>query len=922
MNKDPSVPGAIAVIIPCRNHGETIEETLASVAAQTRPAAEIVVVDDGSDDDQTSAILAKIEKGAVRVLRTKHHGVAHARDVGVRNTSAPYLLWLDADDLLDPHFLEDTGNCLDTHHEAEFVATAFSAFGEETFTWKPPRPEELVRHVAEGSYTISALFRRCLWETVGGCDPQLLSYEDWDFWLRVLKDHHSGIVLEEPLFKYRTSLGSRRYRSYENDTNANAARAVLDKHSDLVLQLGTTLLDLKRNIVQAQRDRYASLIEHLQKLTQQIENMQDAPDPPGSGPAKMPVHLRRAESRAIVLVYHRIADLAPDAFGLCIPRERFREQMHCLTRMYQPVSLSGLIEAMAQDRLPERAVAVTVDDGYGDAFAASEVLCDLGIPVTFFVNSGRIEEVHETWEDILQRVFLDTVDLPPYFRLTINSHQIEVSTHTRRARRAAFDALHHLGRGLTSSGRDELIVKITAWSQLDLSPRQTHRLMTVDEVRELANRKGHDIGSHTAYHLSLPEHGVEIAKEEIFGDKQKLEKLIGRPVRSFAYPYGEATPAILALVRAVGFQSAWTVAQGSAHAWDDSLLLPRNDLGMCNVEEFTQRLDCLLGASGRSPKSVSIRGSRVDSSQQVLDKALHHLPESIRNSLATCLAGEVSLEIGMMWLLGAFPENIAVETLQVILEELKDNGSSDFPIQIARLSSLLKLFQDNAQGCARVAEIYRVASPELLGRASPAKFGEYFDKTVTIDEIASVALYSLGNAKILAAATEEIVELLCGWGVLGKARSAIEIGCGIGRILEALSPHIRAIEGVDVSPKMIAHARKRIAHLPNVSVCLSNGCDLSGHADASCDFVLAVDSWPCVVASGADVVQELFREIWRVLRPGGDFVILNYSYRFDLAKDQQDVRSLSSRIPFDIKIEAQQAFKLWDGIAWWLKRSA
>src|SRR4029079_16871378 len=113
---DPSPTHAIAVVIPCFNLGAFLEETVASVRAHTRPAAEIVVVDDGSDDPRTLEVLARIPDltgGRGRVERVPHGGVARARDHGCRATSSPYLLWLDADDLLDTTFLEKTAERLD-----------------------------------------------------------------------------------------------------------------------------------------------------------------------------------------------------------------------------------------------------------------------------------------------------------------------------------------------------------------------------------------------------------------------------------------------------------------------------------------------------------------------------------------------------------------------------------------------------------------------------------------------------------------------------------------------------------------------------------------------------------------------------------------------------------------------------------------
>ena len=90
----------VAVVVPCHNLGRTVEETVDSVLAQTRLAAEIVVVDDGSEDVATRQALARLRRSRCRVLPIEHAGVAVARNRGAEATRAPYIVFLDADDVL------------------------------------------------------------------------------------------------------------------------------------------------------------------------------------------------------------------------------------------------------------------------------------------------------------------------------------------------------------------------------------------------------------------------------------------------------------------------------------------------------------------------------------------------------------------------------------------------------------------------------------------------------------------------------------------------------------------------------------------------------------------------------------------------------------------------------------------------------
>jgi SAM-dependent methyltransferase len=136
-----------------------------------------------------------------------------------------------------------------------------------------------------------------------------------------------------------------------------------------------------------------------------------------------------------------------------------------------------------------------------------------------------------------------------------------------------------------------------------------------------------------------------------------------------------------------------------------------------------------------------------------------------------------------------------------------------------------------------------------------------FDDSVSRHEEASVALYSLGNPSLLAAATDEAVAVLENWGVLQAGRDAFELGCGIGRFLPPLAARLRSVVGTDVSRHMVDVAARRLESSPNVSVRWTAGKDLSEFADASFDLVLSVDAFPYIVLSGFALVESCARAV-------------------------------------------------------------
>jgi ubiquinone/menaquinone biosynthesis C-methylase UbiE len=211
-------------------------------------------------------------------------------------------------------------------------------------------------------------------------------------------------------------------------------------------------------------------------------------------------------------------------------------------------------------------------------------------------------------------------------------------------------------------------------------------------------------------------------------------------------------------------------------------------------------------------------------------------------------------------------------------------------------------------------------APPTSPEEAVATVRAFFDEAVREDEMASVAAYSLGSPELLDRATDEVVDLFDRWGLLDAGRTALEIGCGIGRMQAALAPRLGEVHGVDVSPAMIAAARRRCAGLANVHLTVGSGLDLAGFPAARFDLVFAVDSFPYVHQGGHELVEAHFRETARVLKPGGDFAILNFSYRGDLALDCEDVEQLSADWGFQLEVGGVEPFDFWDGVAFLCRR--
>jgi SAM-dependent methyltransferase len=215
-----------------------------------------------------------------------------------------------------------------------------------------------------------------------------------------------------------------------------------------------------------------------------------------------------------------------------------------------------------------------------------------------------------------------------------------------------------------------------------------------------------------------------------------------------------------------------------------------------------------------------------------------------------------------------------------------------------------------------IAHAHRDASPEGM----VLYWAEAFDRLVDASPEASVALYSLGDPELFAAATNEIVARMREWNFFDRGYDALDLGCGIGRFACALAPLTRSVVGLDVSPRMIEEARRRCADLQNVRVIRTSGLDLGILADGSIDLVLAVDVFPYLVLAGEQMVQTHFVEMARILRPAGRILILNYSYRGDLDLDRRDIAGKAEALGLRVERNGMRAFKLWDGVAFQLSK--
>lgn len=306
------------------------------------------------------------------------------------------------------------------------------------------------------------------------------------------------------------------------------------------------------------------------------------------------VNKYRPES--FILMYHKIySGVKIDPWRLNVSENNFESQLLFLKKHYKVINLEQFVRNKKENKMEPRTVAITFDDGYKDCFTtAFPLLKKHGIPATFFVNSGYIENQEEFWPDRLIRLLLVDKKLPEkdlYITCVNRTWANEKAKHPNTQERSRFfmDVWYTLLQ-LHPVMRNHALQEIEEWINFPTTVLEHSKAMTKEELIAMAKDPLISIGGHTTNHVALKFMDKESQREEIESNKFWLEKVLRKPIAGFAYPNGEFNKNSVLLMKEYGFDYACTTRELRNSHYVSDYKLPRFQVCDWNKGEFEAKL--------------------------------------------------------------------------------------------------------------------------------------------------------------------------------------------------------------------------------------------------------------------------------------------------------------------------------------------
>lgn len=290
-----------------------------------------------------------------------------------------------------------------------------------------------------------------------------------------------------------------------------------------------------------------------------------------------------------ILTYHRVNDENDWVFR-GTPSTIFKQQMEYLRENWKVFSLNEMVERIQYRDIPEKAVVVTFDDGYADNYTnAFPILCEMGIPATFFLVTQAINTGMIIWHDRIFNAFRKTQ------RELLEGFGVPKQNYSFKDQEEKLSALHSILkfiRSLDPDSREKWISQL--YEQLDVlpMPSTSNLMMNWDQVRQM-KEKGGELGSHTNTHPILSKMSLIEMERELVESRNILIDELSLSSFVFAYPNGTSddfNEDTIDLLKNNGYLCAVTTIPGNNGCDSDLFRLKRSTPWDVDIEQFALRL--------------------------------------------------------------------------------------------------------------------------------------------------------------------------------------------------------------------------------------------------------------------------------------------------------------------------------------------
>lgn len=290
--------------------------------------------------------------------------------------------------------------------------------------------------------------------------------------------------------------------------------------------------------------------------------------------------------KVLILTYHRFSN---EKNPSKTSAEEFEAHLDYLSKNNHVLPLSKIIDFLKEGKtLPPNSTAITIDDGYRDAFdIAFPLLKKFGLPATVYAITDFLDEKIWVWTDLMRYILLNTKN--EQIAIEFDEKDKVETVLTDEARKVEM-AMHINSRlkKLPNDQRDRKINDIAKALNVEIPvvPSAEFAAMNWSEACEM-DAEEIKIESHTVTHPILPNVSAEQINIEMRNSKARLEKMLGRRVEHFCYPNGSLNEKVRCSAENAGYKSAVTTIYGFNDLRTDLHLLHRID-AQSAIENFAQ----------------------------------------------------------------------------------------------------------------------------------------------------------------------------------------------------------------------------------------------------------------------------------------------------------------------------------------------